>query len=46
VTSRNVTDSADVMVLASASPSTYPEDPRLVAARTRAKSKKKIKSGV
>ena len=46
VTSRNVTDSADVMVLASASPSTYPEDPRLVTPRTRAKSKKKIKSGV
>jgi len=32
-------------VLASATPSTYPEDPRLVSARTKTK-KKKIKSGV
>jgi PiT family inorganic phosphate transporter len=48
VTSHNVTDSAEVMVLASASPSTYPHDPRLapVKTRSRSKGKKKIKSGV
>jgi PiT family inorganic phosphate transporter len=46
VTSQNVTDSREVMVLASATPSTYPQDPRLASARARAKGKKKIKSGV
>ena len=45
VTSDNVTESREVMVLASATPSTYPQDPRLAASRARAK-KKKIKSGV
>jgi PiT family inorganic phosphate transporter len=45
VTSQNVTESREVMVLASATPSTYPQDPRLVAAKAKAK-KKKIKSGV
>jgi PiT family inorganic phosphate transporter len=53
VTSHNVTDSREVMVLASATPSTYPEDPRLAPAKGsgraggKAKKKqKKIKSGV
>ena len=46
VTSQNVTDSREVMVLASATPSTYPQDPRLGSGRSRAKGKKKIKSGV
>jgi len=46
VTSSNVTDSREVMVLASATPSTYAEDPRLVPVRTKTKNKKKIKSGV
>jgi PiT family inorganic phosphate transporter len=53
VTSHNVTDSREVMVLASATPSTYPQDPRLApvkgSGRSGGKAKKKqkkIKSGV
>ena len=53
VTSHNVTDSREVMVLASATPSTYPHDPRLAptkgSGRSGGKAKKKqkkIKSGV
>ena len=46
VTSQNVTESREVMVLASATPSTYPEDPRLGRRRGRGRKKKKIRSGV
>ncbi len=53
VTSHNVTDSREVMVLASATPSTYPHDPRLAPAKGAGRSggkakkkQKKIKSGV
>ncbi len=49
VDSRNVTESAEVMVLASASPSTYDDDPRLAPlpkGKTKKKRKKKIKVGV
>lgn len=52
VDSNNVTDSAEVMVLASATPSTYDDDPRLTplpkAGKTKKKKKKKkkVKAGV
>ena len=53
MTSHNVTDSREVMVLASATPSTYPQDPRLAPAKGSGRSggkakkkQKKIKSGV
>lgn len=39
----NVTDSADVVVLASAPPDTYPNDPRLTTATPRTKPKKRKK---
>ncbi len=40
ITHRNVTDSAEVMVLASAAPQTYPDDPRLAGAKSKHKRKK------
>ncbi len=44
ITHRNVTDSAEVMVLASAAPQTYPDDPRLAGAKTAKPKRKKQKS--
>ncbi|WP_344812599.1 inorganic phosphate transporter [Microlunatus aurantiacus] len=40
ITHRNVTDSAEVMVLASAAPQTYPDDPRLSGSKSKHKRKK------
>jgi PiT family inorganic phosphate transporter len=44
ITHRNVTDSTEVMVLASAAPQTYPDDPRLGGAKGAKHKRKKQKS--
>jgi hypothetical protein len=44
ITHLNVNDSADVLVLASAAPDTYPDDPRLGSAKSAKPKRKKQKS--
>ena len=44
ITHRNVTDSAEVLVLASAAPETYPDDPRLGGPKAGKHKRKKQKS--
>ena len=44
ITHRNVTDSAEVLVLASAAPEDYPDDPRLGSTKAAKRKRKKQKS--